>query len=106
MSTIQDDIREKRKAINDMAYGNWPLSERREFNLPAHDFSRALVRRTLDSGRHNGLSGEDTMTVLAFHALEEVSRLYALVVDQVNSRPGPGIMVVSAADVSLEPGKH
>ena len=52
-----ETIQGKRKHIYELAY---------------HD---ALVRRVLDMARHEGLSGEDTMTVIAYYALIEKERI-------------------------------
>jgi hypothetical protein len=66
-----ETIQGKRKHIYELAY---------------HD---ALVRRVLDMARHEGLSGEDTMTTLAYYALIEKERMTDAYLDNAMRSPGP-----------------
>jgi hypothetical protein len=43
----------------------------------------ALAKRVLDARQYLGLSGEDAMTVLAYHALLHNERLYAQVIEHM-----------------------
>ena len=50
-----------------------------------YGFSNPLVRNVVDSSRMRGLSGEDTMTWLAFEALKRAERLQEITLETVNS---------------------
>lgn len=51
-----------------------------EMRLTILDASRdsALIRNSLETGRYNGLSGEDIYVQLAYHALRELERQWRL----------------------------
>ena len=49
----------------------------------------SMTKAILDSARYQGFSGEDTMTWLAFEALQQAEHLEGLVLDEVMSRPMP-----------------
>ncbi len=48
-----------------------------------------MVKAIFDAARARGLSGEDTMTWLAFEALQGMERYKRMVLDDVMLRPGP-----------------
>jgi hypothetical protein len=50
-----------------------------------------LTRRVFDVARHEGLSGEDAMTMLAYHALIQVEEMRALLFDKMMCEPAPRI---------------
>lgn len=52
----------------------------------------ALTRNVLESARHMGLSGDDTMTWLAFEALKRAEYFEELVLSQAMLRPPPPII--------------
>lgn len=48
-----------------------------------------LVRQVMDAADYNGLSAEDRYTLLAYHALKEMTRLQRLVHEHVLITPFP-----------------
>jgi hypothetical protein len=73
------DVREMRKAIQDAARDSY------------------LIRNALDSGRYMGLNGEDTYTLLAYHALIELERHFQVNMDYLNVMPSPPFIVKDTA---------
>ena len=51
-----------------------------------------LVYHVLRTAEMRGLSGDDTMTMLAYHALLERERFRDLVMEDVLSRPAAGVL--------------
>jgi len=49
----------------------------------------SMTKAILDQSRYQGLSGEDTMTWLAFEALQKAERLEDTVLEELMLRPGP-----------------
>lgn len=79
-----------RKVLFEVAYrGAHPLPEAKRRGYP---ISAALVRNIMEAGRYNGLSGEDTMTAIAYHLLLEVERLGEMVMQDLVTRPSPVIV--------------
>ncbi len=67
MNTVIDP-REMRKHLNEVAIGRYP---------GLHNSPSALIVRTcMDQGRYTGLSGEDTMTMIAYHLMLRHDQLY------------------------------
>lgn len=100
MSELNDKVDENdpqsmRLAITELAYrGAWrDDSDGRHF-----DFAAALARRVLDYGKYRGLSGEDTMTMLAYHALKQYEAMAQRVLEFVNASPAPPIVIAKAAE--------
>ena len=60
---------------------------RRRIQRYAHDDS--LTRHVFDSAYYRGLSGEDTMTMLAYHALLDREQFRELVLEQLVLNPMP-----------------
>ena len=54
-----------------------------------------MVKAILDSARYRGLSGEDTMTWLAFEALKGLEDLKARFIDDMMLRPAPSFYIPS-----------
>ena len=52
-----------------------------------------MVKVILDSSRYRGLSGEDTMTWLAFEALRQLEHLKGLVLNDAMLRPSTPMIV-------------
>lgn len=51
-----------------------------------------MVRTILDMARYHGLSGEDTMTILAFNALRDRERFMDQMLDEAMRKPMPPII--------------
>lgn len=66
------NTRKIRKQILDCAYGRAPLNK----SMGNDSMVCALIRQTLNLAARDGLSGEDTMTILAFNALLQLETLY------------------------------
>ena len=54
-----------------------------------------MVKAIFDAARHRGLSGEDTMTWLAFEALQGLERLKGMVIEDAMLRPASPIIPAS-----------
>ena len=59
-----------------------------------------IVSRIFDLARHEGLSGEDTYTLLAYYALADRERLEQLLVDFYNSKPPELITIPKGEGIS------
>lgn len=53
----------------------------------AFDTTSALTRRIFDLARFTGLSGEDKMTVLAYHALLQLQKMTKMNIDHLMFTP-------------------
>lgn len=80
------DAREMRKAILDAARDS------------------SLIRNALDTGRYMGLNGEDTYTLLAYHALRQLEHHAQLNMSYLNAMPSPSF-IVREPDQSTESRK-
>ncbi len=56
-----------------------------------------IVRAIFDAARARGLSGEDTMTWLAFEALQGMERFKGMVLNDAMLRPSTSVFMPSAA---------
>jgi len=67
----------------------------------------ALTRNVLESARYQGLSGDDTMTWLAFEALKRAEQLEDMVLSQAMLRPPAPIILDSLESQSrpIQEGK-
>lgn len=63
--------------------------------IQKYRYNDAFTRAVLDSAYVRGLSGEDTMTVLAFEALRRLERLTDVQIDHVMRSPMPPLIVRS-----------
>jgi len=54
-----------------------------------------MVRAILDSARYRGLSGEDTMTWLAFEALKSMEQLKGLILNDAMLRPAASFIATT-----------
>jgi hypothetical protein len=73
------DVREMRKAITEMSYtGNkiGDSGDRMEYSATA-----ALARHCLRSAEARGFSGEDAMTLLAYHAILQLEKAYGMLLE-------------------------
>lgn len=72
--------------VNDCAT---PDGMRRRLQEYAHRGGEPIVKAIFDAARFRGLSGEDTMTWLAFEALQGMARYKAMVLEQAMLNPNP-----------------
>jgi len=70
-----NDPKEIRKLFHELRFGR-PLALNGDA-LPRGKtlFTPGLIRAVLVQAQHEGLSGEDTMTILAYSALQELEKL-------------------------------
>jgi hypothetical protein len=69
MSEQLNDANEIRKLLDEVAYGARNIDGEYPSGNTPFDLTNSLVRRCFDLARYTGMSGEDRMTVLAYHAL-------------------------------------
>lgn len=55
-----------------------------------------LVRRVFDLAVREGLSGEDIYTLLAYHAIVQKQELEQLILDDLNTRVMPALIISGA----------
>jgi len=85
------DVREMRKAITEMGRsGNSFFAGRNEYSMAA-----VLARHCRDVAHHQGLSGEDAMTLLAYHALMRLDKANEALL--MNARCSVGRLFMPAA---------
>lgn len=80
------DVREIRKLLDAAAF----RGERIDGNpqgFPSISVVASLVRQVMDLGRHQGYSGEDTMTLLAYHALLRYEQMTDQILYAHNTTP-------------------
>jgi hypothetical protein len=68
------DVREMRKALRDMSYTGSNLGGDR----PDYGPTAALARNCLRAAEAQGFSGEDTMTLVAYHAILQLEKAYGM----------------------------
>lgn len=78
------DPREMRKILHEMSYtGDSPFKgAQRGFSA-----SGSLVRHVLRAANHQGMSGEDVYTMLAYHALIQLEEARGLLLQQSYLNP-------------------
>lgn len=84
------DIREMRKAVFGLGRG------RRISDGSSGFFGAQFVHQARAWGDRDGLSGEDVMTIIAYHALKENERLSDLVLEAAQNTTAP--LIVRAAE--------
>lgn len=77
------DVREMRKAITEMSYTGNSILE----GPGGYSFSAVLARHCRDAALYQGLSGEDAMTLLAYHALLSLEKANKSLLDYYNCTP-------------------
>jgi hypothetical protein len=84
------DPREMRKALNAVAYKGRSLTP----DGPdwAYQYGAAQLRNCMEHGRNQGLSGEDTMTIIAYHLMLELNRLGEMVLRDKLIKPSAGLV--------------
>jgi len=65
----------------------------------------SMTKAILDSARYRGLSGEDTMTWLAFEALKKAEHLEGLILNDTMLRPAAPFFIPTPSAASSEGGK-
>lgn len=80
------DPREMRKLIMNYAHGRASLDGTRAWPTEC-DAAKSLVRNVLQAAQFNGLSGEDAMTMLAFHALTSLAEANKRLLDMISVTP-------------------
>lgn len=87
------DVREMRKAITEMSYtGNSILAGPGGYSMAA-----ILARHCRDAAQAQGLSGEDAMTLLAYHALLSLEKANKSLLDYALCTPTS--MIRAAAEI-------
>ena len=76
------DPREMRKVLQEAARGDARVDGKPlgQWSMPP---ASSLIRNALHAGHHAGWSGEDTMTVLAYHALRAYESAYESAYDRL-----------------------
>jgi hypothetical protein len=85
------DPRELRKLIRQAAYRGEPLTKTGR-DIPG--VASTLARNVLHMGEFNGLSGEDTMTVLAYHLMVQCETLYDSLLRQCETSLNSPVFIV------------
>lgn len=89
-------VRDMRKAINDARAGYTRADGTgKRGTLPP---TSAMIQACLIMCQREGLSGEDTMTVLAYHALVGYEKLHDLVMEQISLTVNPPFIIVKPED--------
>ena len=89
MSAELSDPREIRAMLKRAAYRGERI-DGKEMNWTAISTpASTLARRVFDMAEYTGLSGEDAMTILAYHALIAYEGLYDKVLHDVSISPTP-----------------
>ena len=65
--------------------------------------NNSLIRAVFDMAQREGLSGEDTYALLAYHALVAKEEMEQQAIDALNSRPNPPFLACAAQPE--EPGE-
>jgi hypothetical protein len=85
------DVREMRKLIHDAAHGE------RIDGTPSHhhrlSMIASLARSVLTTGERDGMSGDDTMTMLAYYALKALEQSYDRELERLSLSPVSPILV-------------
>jgi hypothetical protein len=89
-------VREMRQAITRAAYGRERV-DGKTLGLGAWPPASPLASKVLRCGEHEGWSGEDTMTVLAYEALKAYEQMHDLVIQNLNAHVNPPVRLVPAA---------
>jgi len=55
-----------------------------------------IVRAVLEAAKHRGLSGEDTMTLLAFEALKGMELYKSMVIESAMLNPNPPLVSIDS----------
>ena len=75
-----------------------PRGMRKRLQEYAYRGGEPIVKAVLDAARYQGLSGEDTMTWLAFEALKGMEQYKRMVIDEAMLRPAPHLVALRKHD--------
>jgi len=90
------DVREMRRILTDMRYsGRSPFTKGRDISTAA-----SLVHYIMSAGQHQGWSGEDVMTALAYHALLQLDEAQGRILEQVRLNLGPFVIQKSESGIT------
>ncbi len=84
---------EKLKPANDVERKEAETVEGMRKRIRKYARDDALVHSILETGRWNGLSGDDTMTMLAYYALLEREQFRDMVLEQTMLNPMPPLFI-------------
>lgn len=93
--TVHTDVREMRKAIRLAARGDESVGGERGKNWGMGSPAAPMIRSALMAGEYAGWSGEDTMTMLAYHVLLQYEDIHARFLDTMNLLPHPVMVMPS-----------
>ncbi len=93
--TVHTDVREMRKAIRLAARGDESVGGERGKNWGMGSPAAPLIMSAIMAGEYAGWSGEDTMTMLAYHVLLQYEDLHARFLDTMNLLPRPVMVMPS-----------
>lgn len=95
------DPRDMRKAINEAARCRWDFANDREIMAS----SSVLIRQILMCAEKAGYSGEDAMTMLAYHALLRYEKVMCQLIDFHNLQVPAHVVSSPAAPPTQPPAK-
>ena len=78
---------EKLEKVNDAAGDPHVVAANMRKAIQKYSRDDALVRRVLEMARYGGLSGDDTMTMLAYYALHEREKFRDMCLEQISTSP-------------------
>lgn len=90
--TVHTDLREMRKAINLAARGEASVGGERGNGWGMTSPAAPMIRNTMMAGEYAGWSGEDTMTVLAYHALLQFEDIHARFLETMSLLPSTSLI--------------
>lgn len=88
------DPRDMRKRITEVAYRGGRM-DGNSLHLYQFSAAAAMARTCMHAAAAAGYSGEDAMTMLAYHALLSLEQANDRIFEFVSTRPTPPIFVVS-----------
>lgn len=86
------DANQMRILLDQVAYGHKRIDGLYADEECSFDMTSALTRRIFDLARFTGLSGEDKMTVLAYHALLQLQKMTKMNIDHLMVTPAKKFM--------------
>ena len=86
------DPREMRKLLSRVAYRGDRIDGKDELN--AVSGASSLARNVMHMAEAQGLSGEDAMTVLGYHALLQYERTLDMLLHEAQINPRPPMLIV------------
>jgi len=93
--TFLGDMKLKPHTAEEVTDCATPDGMRRRLQKYSYMGGESMVKAIFDAARYRGLSGEDTMTWLAFEALQGMERYKGMVLEQYMLNPIPPIIISS-----------